>query len=116
MNFCGLRKELDEQMKASDRELSDLNGKLQLLQHEHSLDLSTWSDKVGHLRSANHGQIRKMPTDCIISLQRSALETALTETEKELAIMRGDRDAAVRREAQIESRFTDMQVRGESFL
>ena len=65
MNFCGLRKELDEQMKASDRELSDLNGKLQLLQHEHSLDLSTWSDKVGHLRSANHGQIRKMPTDCI---------------------------------------------------
>ena len=43
----------------------------------------------------------------------------LQSTEDEsvnLAIMRGDRDAAVRREAQIESRFTDMQVRGEPFL
>ena len=39
-----------------------------------------------------------------------ALEQALNETERELAVMRGDRDAAVRRTAQIESRFTDMQV------
>ena len=77
------------------------------MRHEHDLDLSTWSDKV----SDPLPDQSPFNLISIMFMQKNALESALTETERELAIMRGDRDAAVRRSAQIESRFTDMQVR-----
>ena len=39
---------------------------------------------------------------------------ALDESQKEVVIMKGERDSAIRKSAQIESRFNDMQVSSRS--
>ena len=50
------RKDLHVQVRTRDEHIDDLNGKIKLLKHEHSIDQTTWSDKVSDVKVAIYRQ------------------------------------------------------------